>query len=937
MRKSASWICTVVALFLCVGASAQEPRYDIQASVDTTREIISASQKVTFTNNTSKPTDAVYFHMYPNRLYSKKEQAFFLRYAGYFKVDPYPAGFPSDDVHIRSVAEGDQALTYAIEGEDKTLLKVVLPKVLGPQESVTFELKYTVPIPHGYGRFGFNRNIWALSRWYPILSVYNENGWANYPFYPFHRPFFSDASFYHVVLKVPSDQTVIHTGDLIKEENTDGGYKTVEIDTKLPVREFTVAMSPNYRFVEGSFNNVVIRSFYLPGHQKKAEEALADAKSMMEYYSGKFGAYPYSSFSIAPVYLGYGGEQMSNMIFIDTRVYDLPSFLPRYFDFLIAHETGHQWFYNILGIDSFNQIWMEEGFNSYFTSEYLERKYGANADVVDTSRLPKWAQDYLVPHLTFKGSRDVRYKMMARQSLDHPIIDKLSGYNEPSSIFSLAYGKGSLVVEMLRNLVGQETFDRIYARIFKEYAHKNFDLKDFLRICNEESGRDLSAFFDDWLHSDKKFDVAVAGISGHTVTLQNRGEIALPVDVDVTMDSGEKKSFVWPADSETQDLTVDASGRIAKVEVDPKQEWLDIDRTNNSMPRRLRVRPMLLYYPLYDLPIFLPDDSYNLVFGPEIHDGIGLKASIQKPYDRILYAGADYDVNNKWQTSRIGYQLNHLGGAMRTFGVEVANRVDHDNGEDDLTTGKMFVRQELWPAEYGLTDVNDHVTWYLIRNETLNGTKLFGGAEDIRNASYLRHSESIVGTALHFGRGRPYPDPREGFTVDWMIENSGHFLGATQQFTRSAIDYRIYEPVTMQSKVATRLKYGWGSVDDKNLYELGGIDGLRGFDRKTVRGANALLGSLEYRFPLLNNLDLHFLDNILGLDKVSGVAFVDAGQSWYGDLSDSKLRKDAGVGLRLHMNFASFVEQAIVRIDAAQAINDDENDIHYWFGVNQAF
>ena len=935
MSYQRSWVLAVALLFIsAINVSAEPPKYEIDATVDTKAKMITAHETVTFTNNTSKSTDAVYFHVYPNRLYSNREKAFFMRYAGYFKVDPYPEGFPQDAVDIKRVTSEDQTLTHAIEGADKTILKVTLPKPLAPNESVTLDLDFAVKVPRAYGRFGWNRDVWAISRWYPILSVYNEEGWQNFPFYPFHRPFFSDASFYQVILKIPANQTLIHTGDVVTE-TTDGGVRTVTIETKLPVREFTMAMSSKYKFLEGDLNGVTIKSFYLPGQKKRAQEAINNARGLMEYYSAKFGPYPYKTFSIAPVYLGYGGEQMSNLIFIDTRVYELPGFLPRYFDFMISHETGHQWFYNVLGIDSFTQLWMEEGFNSYFISEYLEHKYGPDAEVIDTSRLPK-AVAMLLPELTFKGSRDVRYKILARQGLGHPIIDKLSGYNEPSSIFSLAYGKGSLVVDMLATLIGQDAFNKAYARIFKEYAYKNFDLKDFVRICEEESGKDLTAFFDAWLHSDKRFDVAVGRVRGNTVTLENRGEISLPVDVEVTFKDGSNKDLTWVSTPAKEDITIDGPD-IAQVRLDPQAKWLDLDRTNNSWPRHVRFKPVLLYLPVYDVPIFLPDDSYNVVIGPEIRNGVGLKASVQKPYDQILYGASDYDFNEKWHTSRVGYQLNNVFNSLTTIGIEAKNRSDLDDGEEDLVTGKAFIRRELWPVEYGLTDINDHVSLYLIRNQSLTVTKLFGGAEDSRNASYLKQDESIVGTALHLGRSRPYPDPREGYTIDLLLENSGHFLGATQQFTRSAVDYRLFQPVTLQSKLATRIKYGWGSVDDKNLFELGGIDGLRGFDRKTVRGANALLGSIEYRFPLLNNIDASILDHTLTLNKISGVTFFDAGQSWYGEMDDSKLRKDAGIGLRFHMSVASFLEQVVIRLDAAQAIHDPEDDVHYWFGVNHAF
>lgn len=929
----------ILVLAVCCVASAAlagaHPQYEIEAAIDTASKFISAHQKVTFTNNTSASTDALYFHVYPNRRYTSQERAFLLRYAGYFKVDPYPDGFPQDLFKVQNVTQDGNELSFEIEGEDRTILKVILAKPLQAGESVTVQMHFTAGIPRAYGRYGFNERVTALSRWYPILSMYDASGWSKYPFYPFHRPFFSEASNYRVRLTVPSNETVIHTGDLVKEENA-GTTKMLEMTTPLPVREFTIAMSPDYQHVEGQLGTTTVKSYYLPGREARGREALENAIGIMKFYGEKFGGYPYKNYSIAPVYLGYGGEQMSNLIFIDTRVYDLPKFLPRYFDFLIAHETGHQWFYNILGIDSFKEIWMEEGFNSYFLLEYLEHKYGPNADVVEFSRLPKWLQMFF-PQLSFRTTGGVRYKMMARQGLDHPIIDKLSGYTEPSSIFSLAYGKGSIVVGMLKELIGQDAFARVYARIFKEYAYRNVSLADFKRIAQEESGKDLTGFFDSWLHNARKFDVAVAGVKGQEMTLKNRGEISMPVDVQVELADGSKKDLTWDAASKQQ--TIDAGGdqRIKRVRLDPKGKWLDIDRTNNHWPRRVHFKAVPLYYPLYDLPLFLPEDSYNVVVGPEISDGIGVKASFQKPYDQIFYGATSYDINEQWHTSRVGYELQNVFNRLMTFGVELKNRNDYDDGDEDLVTGKMFFRQELWPAAYGLTDVNDHVSLYLIRNQSLKQTRSFGGAEDITNTSYLRKEEAIVGSVLHLGRSRPYPDPREGYTLDALIENSGHFLGATQQFTRASLDYRVFQPVTRQSKLGVRAKYGWGSVNDKNLFELGGIDGLRGFDRKTVRGSNALLGSIEYRFPILSRLNLNFFDNIIGLRKISGVGFFDAGQSWYDSFKDSKLRRDAGAGLRFHLAVGSFLEEVIVRVDAARAVSDDEDDVHFWFGIKQAF
>ena len=137
--------------------------------------------------------------------------------------------------------------------------------------------------------------------------------------------------------------------------------------------------------------------------------------------------------------------------------------------------------------------------------------------------------------------------------------------------------------------------------------------------------------------------------------------------------------------------------------------------------------------------------------------------------------------------------------------------------------------------------------------------------------------------------------------------------------------------------MAYRVKYGWGSCDDKNLFELGGMEGLRGFDRKTVRGANALLGSAEYRFPLIDGLRVSLYDHILNLEKISGAVFFDAGQAWRDNFDDGKFRKDAGVGFRFHLSLGSFLENVIVRVDISHAIDDPKEDTRTWFGINQAF
>jgi hypothetical protein len=930
-------IVTTLVLTDALALAAEVPSYDIRAHIDPSRKLIQAQETVTFTNNSTQHLESLYFHIYPNRLYTHKEKDTLLRYAGFFKVDLFPEGYQQPDFKIEKIVAADSVLSYAVEGDDQTILKVILKENLAPGESTQVTIDFSVTIPRSYGRFAWNENVFALSRWYPILSVHKDEGWKNYPFYPFHRPFFSESAIYHVELTVPQEQTVIHSGVLTQEKSLDNQNKLLVIDSKQPIREFTLAMSAAYQYKEARLGQTTLRAYYLPGREAHAQKALESAKGLMEYYTQKFGAYPYETFSIAPVYLGYGGEQMSNMIFIDTRVFELPQILDRYFDFLIAHETGHQWFYNMVGIDEFTEIWLEEGVHSYFLLEYLENKYGADAEIV---HWPSWSVPYvgwMLPRFSFRMAREARYKSIARIGLDKPVLGELSSFAEPSSIFSITYGKGSRILGMLRHVMGNAAFEKSFTRIFQEFQFKNLSVADFKRICEEESQQDLTAFFSEWLESVAYLDASVAGVRGEQIYLRNKGQATMPVDVSVEFADGSTQNLVWDGKKKEETLDVSGGKRIKRVTLDPDQKLLELDRTNNSWPRHLAIKPVPIYLGLYDIPLFLPDNSYNLIAGPYVaQGGLGGKVSFQKPFDYNFYASSVYEFSEGLHHSQLGYEFNNLFHSQTVLGFQLNNRTDHD-GDEDLVSGKMFLRKELWPVQYGLSSINDHVTLYMLRNQELDKTLILGGTENNRNLSYLKKNEAIVGTTLHLERSSPYPDPRQGYRTDLTYENSGHFFGATQHFNRAEIDTSLYAPVTLKSQVGLRFKYGWGAPEERLLYQLGGMDGLRGYDRKTIRGSNVLLGSLEYRFPIKRNLNWEFFDNLLSVDSIGGVVFFDGGQAWFEDFDESTLKKDAGAGLRVTVNVGSFLEKMVLRADIAQAINEDDEDPHFWFGVNHAF
>jgi len=914
--------------------AAAPPRYEIDARIDTALHKIEAKAKVIFTNNSEQELTAIYFHIYPHRKYTRQEIRFIYRYAGYFKVNPFPEGFQSGDLKILRISSGSQPLTYSIEGADQTILKIQLDASLKQGESKEISIKFTVNIPHAFGRFGWHKDVITLVRWYPILSVFDKEGWHNYPFYLYHLPHFSEASYYRVKLTLPCEQKVAPTGSLKEEKINSDGTKTLDIETEFPVRDFSLGLSNNFEVYSLTEGKIRINSYYLKGDEEKAKVCANFASDLVKFYSQRFGEYPYRDFNIVPSYLAYGGLQSSGQVFIDTRVYKLPGFLHRYFDFLIAHETGHQWFYNIVGSDEYRQMFLDEGINSYWLLQYLENKYGKDALVMDLPKSLKW----LIPNFSFRQSTTSRYLYLAKNGLDRPVISKLSSFQEPSSIFALTYGKGAAVLSMLEKQVGSETLARIMQVYTTRFRFKNVSLTEFINICNQESAQDLSWFFQEWLETKDTCDYAIKSAGPKNITLENRGSIQMPVKTKIIYQDGKETIDQWDGKGKLRVIPI--AEKPKRVEVDPDNAIiLDLDRTNNYWPKNVYVKPVPLYFFAYEIPLLLPRDSYNLVLGPSVGgSSLGVASSLQKPYDNILRISTDYDFNGKNFESKLGYEFDHIFNQQTALGFEIFDRESNKEGQD-LSGGKIYLRRELWPASYGLLDLNDHISLYLIRDQRLESTATLSGKEEINNLYYRRKDEAILGVTGSLGRWGPYSDPDYGWKFLPTLESAGHFLGGNESFWRTTLELDNYYLVLpkYQHKLASRIKAGWGEHSDEKLFQLGGPDGLRGYSRKTIEGSHMILGSLEYRLPLKSDIKFYFLDNIFCLDKIQSIIFFDVGRTWYADFDSSHFKKDAGLGFRFHFDIIGFLEKMVLRLDFARALGEPKEETHFWVGLSHAF
>jgi len=939
-EKGPSPLCRVVfiavtALFVAAQAAwaFEDVRYDIRARFDPAASTLTATQKLSFVNDSGRPLREVYLRIYPNHRYSPREKRNLYKYASYFKTDPFPEGFEQGALTVTSLKDGAQKdLSFFVEGADETLLRVDLPDACPAGETCVLEMDFAVKIPHHLGRFGRYKDTFALNRWYPLLVVYEDGAWQRHPDYLLHMPYVSDAATYRLFIEAPQEYVVVSGCDEVEEESVASGKRTLRLKSSAPLRELTLAVSSAYACHRIEREGVIIESYYFKKDERQAAKAAAYAARMLAYYGERFGAYPYKKFSIAPVYLGYGGSQNAGLIFIDARAYRMPTFLDRYFEFLVIHETGHQWWYNVVGNDEYREVWLDEGINSYGTLEYFKHTYGPDAKIVD---VPAWVERF-VPNPSLDDVRAYRYRYFAKKGWDAAILQESSSFYEPSLIFTVAYSKGSQVVGMLAGLIGEENFEKLMRRYAERFRFRIARVADFTALAEEVSGKDLSWFFDTWLHGVAVCDYGIFRRGGRLV-LKKVGDARMPLDVRLRYRDGTQEVLSFAGEASEEEIPVDGGRELLKVEADPAGRILDLDPINNHYPRLLNARLVPIYHGLYDIPLFLKDDRYHWLTGPSLSSyGIGVKSALRRPGDWTATIATHYDSNAESWISSAGFEKNNVFGRYVSWGFEFMDRQAQSDVEDDLQSYKVYLRREL-SLDYSVLEPNSHATLYFLHNRGLGQTGFIGTRQEAPNLRYRQKSESIFGVSWHWTQAGAFPDPAAGFRVTAVHEVAGHVAHGNDAFVRSALEYDRYIELGQGHKLALRLKGGGGHPKDKYLFYLGSDRELRGYRYKSIQGSAMMLGSAEYRFPVLRDLDVRLPWNVATLDAVQGVAFFDAGSAWYAHFNENGFRKDVGLGLRFYFNVAGAAERLGLRIDVATPLDGEDKDTRIWVGLNHAF
>ncbi|MBA1334692.1 MAG: Aminopeptidase N [Firmicutes bacterium] len=450
-------------------------QYTINCYYDEVEKIIKGYQQITYYNNEESILEDIYIHLYPN-YFNDKDSVPFTASEMYMA---YPDGFDIGFINIDSLSvEGDGG-TWGYTNSTGRVLRVELSKPLKPGEHIVLDMNYTVKLPRCNGRFGYGQRTVKGANWYPVVAVFDVNGWNLDPYYSFGDPFYSDVSNYSVNITIPESYEVAAAGVVVRSKKNGKGFKEISIVANR-VRDFAWIASEDFKIKEKKVGDVKVKSYFF--QDEGGEKALEVGAKSIEIFSSLFGEYPYKNYSVVAADFYVGGMEYPNLVIINKELYNKEGHFS--LEYVVAHETAHQWWYGVIGNNEVMEPWLDEGLTEYSTILYYENRYGKETaegvlDNIIGKRYKKYSGD--------KGS------------WEQSIHRSLAEFDSAEEYYTLVYYGGAVVIHQIREALGDQDFFNALKTYYKVYSFENATTNDFLGVVENTAGMEIQDRVNEWL------------------------------------------------------------------------------------------------------------------------------------------------------------------------------------------------------------------------------------------------------------------------------------------------------------------------------------------------------------------------------------------------------------------------------------------------------
>jgi hypothetical protein len=433
--------------------------YHIELVVPDDITHLSGHQEVFYTNTEEEPLEEVYFRLYPNIFAGKAS--------------------------LSSITVDGLEVEPKYELADSAA-RLSLPDPLQPGENIVIAMDFTVEVPTegsgNYGLFGYIDSVLVLHKFYPVIPVYDDEGW-NVEIPPTHGDVsYFDASFYIVQVTAPEKLVLTASGTEVERVLVDG--KQIVTFANGPARCFYLAASNLFSVASEMVGETKVNSYFLLGSDEGAKAALGIAVNSLISYNARFGVYPYTELDLASTPMQALGMEYPGITAISTMLYNLNGDISGtptrvYLESAVAHEVAHQWFYNMVGSDQVDEPWVDEAIVQYATGLYYKDVYGEDG------------------YEGFKNSWNDRWGRV--EFADIPIGLPVADY-DAKAYGAIVYGRGPLFVDALADKMGQEVFDAFLRDYFETNKWDIGTAAEFKEFAESHCDCDLSDLFEEWVY-----------------------------------------------------------------------------------------------------------------------------------------------------------------------------------------------------------------------------------------------------------------------------------------------------------------------------------------------------------------------------------------------------------------------------------------------------
>ncbi|HUX56280.1 MAG TPA: hypothetical protein VMV77_04855 [Bacteroidales bacterium] len=333
--------------------------YKIDAALDPVAKTVMGDMDAFWVNKSTDIVPDVRLHLYMNAFRSNKS-TFNKEQGG--TIDYKESDFGWIDIKSLSDRDGNDLIRLMEfispdddNADDKTVLKINLPKPASPGDTVFLKVNFELKLPSKIRRTGYTDDFFFVAQWFPKFGVYEPEGMryaitGGWNCHQFHRnsEFYSDHSAYDVKITVPKEYVVGTGGLLISESDAGDGTKTLTYRAE-DIVDFAWTAWPGYAVFTDQWKHVKITLLLPESRVEQVERQFTAVKNALEYLNENVGPFPWPHLTfVDPPEKGNGAGGMEYTTLFTSVSSDVMPYYLHLPEMVTIHEFGHAYFMGIL-------------------------------------------------------------------------------------------------------------------------------------------------------------------------------------------------------------------------------------------------------------------------------------------------------------------------------------------------------------------------------------------------------------------------------------------------------------------------------------------------------------------------------------------------------------------------------------------------------------